>query len=92
MATLECTHVQNYNYTLCTTLVHLQSTLHLPHGNPAGTVRWRLEYRHMASPAARLLAPAGAADVAAPAPAGQAAFALFGKTGRSPRVYCCRQG
>lgn len=34
-------------------------------------------------PAARLLAPGDGQ------PAGQAAFALFGKTGRSPRVYCC---
>jgi DnaJ family protein C protein 13 len=33
--------------------------------------------------AARLLAPGEGQ------PAGQAAFALFGKTGRSPRVYCC---
>lgn len=37
----------------------------------------------MASPAARLLAPGEGQ------PPGQAAFALFGKTGRSPRVYCC---
>lgn len=33
--------------------------------------------------AARLLAPGEGQ------PSGQAAFALFGKTGRSPRVYCC---
>lgn len=34
-------------------------------------------------PAARLLAPGEGQ------PPGQAAFALFGKTGRSPRVHCC---
>ena len=36
-------------------------------------------------PVARLLAPGDGQ------PAGQTAFALFGKTGRSPRVYCCAQ-
>ncbi|GAB4814092.1 hypothetical protein N2152v2_001138 [Parachlorella kessleri] len=65
-----------------------------------GALRWRLEFRHMASPAARLLSPAGTTGSgaqldltgtpAAPAPQGQAVFALFRKTGRSPRVYSCR--
>ncbi|KAK9809260.1 hypothetical protein WJX72_012293 [[Myrmecia] bisecta] len=49
-----------------------------------GAVRWRLEYRHMASPAARLLLPSPAGND----PGG--VFALFGKVGRSPRVYACR--
>ena len=48
----------------------------------AGDVRWRLEFRHMSSPAARLLL---AED---PDPGG--AFALFGRVGRSPRVYAAR--
>lgn len=42
--------------------------------------------RHTHTPApaaARLLAPGDGQ------PAGQGAFSLFGKTGRSPRVYCC---
>lgn len=47
-----------------------------------GHVRWRLEYRHMSSPAARLLQ----ADGKEPG----AVFALFGKVGRSPRVYTVR--
>lgn len=38
---------------------------------------------HPCLAAARLLAPGEGQ------PAGQGAFALFGKTGRSPRVYCC---
>ena len=48
----------------------------------AGQVKWRLEFRHVASPVARLLLPdaGGKAGV----------FALFGKVGRSPRVYASR--
>lgn len=45
-------------------------------------MRWRLDTRQLASPAARLLAPA-------PGDPG-AAFALFGRAGRSPRVYAAR--
>ena len=48
----------------------------------ADQVRWRLEYRHMASPAARLLLSSDGE------PGG--AFALFGRVGRSPRVYAAR--
>lgn len=48
----------------------------------AGKVRWRLEYRHMSSPAARLLA--GETDD----PGGT--FVLFGRVGRSPRVFAAR--
>lgn len=48
----------------------------------AGQVKWRLEFCHAASPIARLLLPEadGTASV----------FALFGKVGRSPRVYASR--
>lgn len=49
----------------------------------SGTVKWRWRYSTAASPAARLLAPGDA-------PPGYAPFALFGKVGRSPRVYACR--
>lgn len=45
----------------------------------AGQVQWRLEYRHVASPVAKLLLPqAGVSG---------SPFALFGKVGSSPRVY-----
>ena len=54
----------------------------LPCAPLAGQVRWRLEYRSMAKPAARLLA-SGQAD-----PVG--VFALLGKVGRVPRVYASR--
>ena len=47
-----------------------------------GGVTWRLEYRNMASPAARLLA-SGVNDPGA-------VFAFFGRTGRSPRVFAAR--
>lgn len=47
-----------------------------------GVIRWRLEYRHMSSPAARLLL-GEPGDPGGP-------FALFGRVGRSPRVYACR--
>jgi DnaJ family protein C protein 13 len=47
-------------------------------------VRWRLPLRHAAAPFARALAPGDA-------PAGALPFALFGKAGRSPRVYACRE-
>lgn len=52
------------------------------HVAAAGQVKWRLEFRHVASPVARLLLPdaEGTAGV----------FALFGKVGRSPRVYASR--
>lgn len=45
----------------------------------AGQVKWRLEYRHVASPVARLLL--------AQAGTNGSPFALFGKVGSSPRVY-----
>ncbi|KAK9822709.1 hypothetical protein WJX81_005943 [Elliptochloris bilobata] len=45
----------------------------------SGDVRWRLDVRQAASPAARLLAPAPGDPALA--------FALFGRVGRSPRVY-----
>ena len=47
-----------------------------------GQVKWRLEFRHVASPVAKVLLPEadGTAGV----------FALFGKVGRSPRVYAIR--
>jgi hypothetical protein len=48
----------------------------------AGGVTWRLEYRNMSSPAARVLV-SGIND-----PGG--VFALFGKVGRSPRVFAAR--
>lgn len=47
-----------------------------------GSVIWRLEYRNMASPAARLLNT----DVNEPG----LVFALFGRVGRSPRVFAAR--
>ena len=45
-------------------------------------MKWRLEFRHAASPVARLLLPDpdGTGGV----------FALFGKVGRTPRVYASR--
>lgn len=48
----------------------------------AGLVKWRLEFRHVASPVARLLLPdaGGTSGV----------FAVFGKVGHSPRVYASR--
>lgn len=48
----------------------------------AGDIQWRLEYRHMASPAARMLNGVGQE------PGG--VFALFGRVGRSPRVYAAK--
>lgn len=51
-------------------------------GCVTGLVRWRLEYRNMAKPAARLLS-SGQQD-----PPG--VFALLGKVGRVPRVYASR--
>lgn len=55
--------------------------LHI-HGLATGQVKWRLEYRHVASPVARLLLSDtdGTSGV----------FALFGKVGHSPRVYASR--
>lgn len=49
----------------------------------SGAVRWRLEYRNMASPAARLLRASGRGDPGR-------VVALFGRVGRSPRLYACR--
>ena len=49
---------------------------------PAGLVKWRLEYRHAASPAARLLQPRSSDPVGV--------FALLGRVGRSPRVFAFR--
>ena len=48
----------------------------------AGLVKWRLEYRHAASPAARLLQPRSSDPVGV--------FALLGRVGRSPRVFAFR--
>lgn len=48
----------------------------------AGGVIWRLEYRNMASPAARLLVT-GVNDPGS-------VIAFFGKVGRSPRVFAAR--
>ena len=45
----------------------------------SGEVRWRLEFRQMSSPAARLLL----GEVGDPG----GTFALFGRVGRSPRVF-----
>lgn len=47
-----------------------------------GQVKWRLEFRHVASPVARLLLLEGDGTAGL--------FALFGKVGRSPRVYASR--
>lgn len=52
------------------------------HVHVAGSVTWRLEYRNMASPAARTLVN-GVNDPGA-------LFAVFGKVGRSPRVFAAR--
>ena len=49
---------------------------------PAGGIRWRLEFRHMSSPAARLL-------LGEPGDPG-GTFALFGRVGRSPRVFATK--
>ncbi len=45
-------------------------------------MKWRLEFRHVASPVARLLLPetGGTSGI----------FAVFGKVGHSPRVYASR--
>jgi len=48
----------------------------------AGFVKWRLEFRHVASPVARLLLPE--------ADGTSGIFAVFGKVGHSPRVYASR--
>ena len=48
----------------------------------AGLVKWRLEFRHVASPVARLLLPE--------ADGTSGIFAVFGKVGHSPRVYASR--
>ena len=48
----------------------------------AGQVKWSLEFCHVASPVARLLLPE--------ADGTSGVFALFGKVGRSPRVYASR--
>lgn len=48
----------------------------------AGGVIWRVEYRNMASPAARLLVT-GVNDPGS-------VFAFFGKVGRSPRIFAAR--
>ena len=48
----------------------------------AGSVLWRLEYRHMGSPGAICLI-SGVNDPGA-------VFALSGKVGRSPRVFAAR--
>jgi DnaJ homolog subfamily C member 13 len=49
----------------------------------SGVIRWRLEHRHAASPAARVLSSADAQ-------AGELSFALFGRVGGSPRVFSSR--
>lgn len=54
--------------------VCVQVNIHL-----AGQVQWRLEYRHVTSPVARLLLPQAGTRTSP--------FALFGKVGNSPRVY-----
>ena len=51
----------------------------------AGQVKWRLEFRHAASPVARMLV--GDSDT----PPGHGVFAMFGKVGRSPRIYASPQ-
>ena len=48
-------------------------------------MKWRLEFCHAASPVARLLL--GNGDT----PPGHGVFALFGKVGRSPRIYASPQ-
>lgn len=52
------------------------------HAAYTGQVKWRLEFRHVASPVAKLLLPEadGTGGI----------FAIFGKVGRSPRVYASR--
>lgn len=50
----------------------------------SGLARWRLEFRHAAAPFVRLLLASEGQ------PPGVAAFAVFGKAGRSPRVYAAR--
>ena len=51
-------------------------------GVVAGLVKWRLEFRHVASPVARLLLPEAGGT--------SGIFAVFGKVGHSPRVYASR--
>ncbi len=52
------------------------------HAVGTGQVKWRLEYRHVASPVARLLLSESDGTCGV--------FALFGKVGHSPRVYASR--
>ncbi|KAL0040215.1 hypothetical protein WJX77_000548 [Trebouxia sp. C0004] len=47
-----------------------------------GLTKWRLEFRHVASPVARLLLPEAGGT--------SGIFAVFGKVGHSPRVYASR--
>lgn len=60
----------------------LISACHLFTDLIAGQVKWRLEFRHVASPVARLLL--------SEADGTSGVFALFGKVGHSPRVYASR--